>query len=176
MSAVNGDAGPAVDGGPHPIPVVELVPVTRDNWREARLLGVRPDQETFTPPVIVSLAKMGIRPGGPDDEHRPYAVMADGVMVGFGELSGAFGSWETLWFGGFLIDARYQGRGLGAAALEAFVELARQEPGCRELGLTVVPENEHARRLYRSHEFRSTGDLYEGEIVHRRRLEMALPR
>jgi diamine N-acetyltransferase len=159
-----------------PLRIVELAPVTRINWREAISLRVRPDQEPFTPSVAVSLAKVGIRPDGPDDEHRPYAVLADGAMVGFGELSGSFGSWETLWFGGFLIDARFQGRGLGAAALEAFVELARRVPACLELGLTVVPENEVGRRLYRAHGFRETGERFEGELIHRRRLEPGVER
>jgi diamine N-acetyltransferase len=152
-------------------PDVVLVPVTRDNWHEARSLAVRPDQNTFVPEVIVSLAKVGIRPGGPDDEHRPYAVLADGVMVGFGSLSGAFGIWETLWLGGFLIDARFQGHGLGAAALDAFIELAGHQPGCRELGLTVHPDNATAQRLYRSHGFATRGELYDGEVVFRRALD-----
>ena len=157
----------AVSGGSERHPVVNLVPVTRENWHQARALSVRPDQESFVPPVIVSLAKVGIRPGGPEDEHRPYAVMDGSQMVGFGELSGAFGSWETLWLGGFLVDARFQQQGYGRAALAEFVDLARGVPACRTLGLTVHPENAVAQRLYRSRGFETRGELFEGEVVYR---------
>jgi len=147
-------------------PAVVLVPVTRDNWREAIALRVRPDQEVFVPSVAVSLAKVAIRPDGPDEDYRSFGVMAEGAMVGFGQLIGQFGRSETLWIGGFLVDARFQGRGFGGSALDDFVALARREPGCRLVGLTVEPHNAHAIRLYASRGFQPTGAVYDGELVH----------
>ena len=161
---------------PHALPRVRLVPITRDNWREAISLRVRADQESFVPSVAISLAKALVRPDGPDDEHRPYAAVADGVMVGFGSLSANFGVAEILWIGGFLIDARFQGRGFGRAAPNAFVALARQEPSCRAVGLTVEPHNALAIRLYRSRGFEATGEMFDGELVHLLRLETVVAR
>ena len=125
------------------------------------------------PSVAVSLAKVGIRPDGPDEEYRSYGVMADDVMVGFGQLAGQFGRSETLWIGGLMIDRTFQGRGFGRAAVSAFVELAAGERSCRAVALTVEPHNEHASQLYRSLGFVATGEIFDGELVHRRALEAA---
>ncbi len=156
-------------------PAVELVPITRENWLEAAALRVSPDQEAFVPPAIVSIAKGVVRPDGPDEEYRPYAVMADGVIVGFGQLAGQFGVGDTLWLNGFLIDERFQGRGLGRAALEAFVGLVSSEPNCTAVQLTVQPRNAVARGLYERAGFRPTSEVYEGELVYRLELNDGPP-
>lgn len=153
------------------LPSVTLVPITRENWLAAIALRVRPDQEAFVPSVPVSLAKVAIKPDGPEEEYRSFAVMADGTMVGFGQLVGQFGVSPTLWISGLLIDAAFQGQGFGLAAVLAFVELAASAPACREVGLTVEPHNEQARRLYRSLGFVDTGQMYDSELVHRLSLE-----
>jgi diamine N-acetyltransferase len=149
---------------PAALPVVDLVPITRDNWLEAAALGVAPEQESFVPSAR-SLAKVAVRRDGPDDEYRSYGVCADGVMAGFGQLSGVFATAGTRWIGGLLIDRRYQRRGYGRAALRALVGLARQEATTRAVGLTIEPNNAVARGLYESEGFVATGDSYAGELV-----------
>ncbi|MBM4408007.1 MAG: GNAT family N-acetyltransferase [Chloroflexi bacterium] len=150
---------------PTPVPAVELVPITRDNWLEAIALKVATDQNAFTPSVAVSLAKESIRPDGPEDEYRSYGIRADGAMVGFGQLCKDFRTPGTCWIGGFLIDRRFQRRGYGRAALRALIALARREPTTTGVGLTLEPHNAVARRLYESEGFAATGDVYAGELV-----------
>jgi diamine N-acetyltransferase len=160
----------------HPPQPVELVPVTRDNWLAAIALRVRADQESFVPSVAVSLAKVAIQPDGPEEQFRSYGVVSEDEMVGFGQLVGQFGRAQTLWIGGLLIDARYQGRGFGRAALDGLIRLAADEPSCVAVGLTVAPANGHARRLYRAMGFVETGAVWDDELVHRLGLEPRGPR
>jgi diamine N-acetyltransferase len=64
----------------------------------------------------------------------------------------------------FMIDARYQGRGYGRAALLATLEHIKRQPNGRGIQLSYVPENEVAARLYAGAGFRPTGRIIDGEI------------
>ena len=147
------------------VPTVALVPITRENWLEAIALRVASEQESFVPSVAVSLAKESIRPDGPDDEYRSYAIVGEGEMVGFGQLAGDFATPGMRYVGGFLIDRRFQRRGYGRAALRALIELAQRDANTTGVGLTIESHNDVARRLYESEGFVATGDIYAGELV-----------
>lgn len=84
------------------MPEVLLKEVSRENWEEALRLSVRPDQQRFTPTVAVSLAKAYIRPEGLP--NTPYAVYADGQMVGFLNTVCDLRTTDTYWINGVLID------------------------------------------------------------------------
>ena len=128
---------------------VSTRPVTAENWEEALALSVSPEQERFVPSVVLTLAKCFIRPDG--QTHEPYAVYAGAAMVGFYRLSYVPSEETKCYLGGFLIDRAYQGRGYGRAALSLYLaEVRRRFPACREVYLTVHPENERAAALYSS--------------------------
>lgn len=66
-----------------------------------------------------------------------------------------------------MIDRRYQGRGYGRQAVELALEYVRTLP-CGPAGLcwlSYEPENQAAKKLYRSCGFRETGELDLGEII-----------
>ena len=69
------------------------------------------------------------------------------------------------WIYRLMIDARFQGRGFGTAALQAIVALMRTLPGCSSIVLGVVPANAGAARLYRRGGFKERGDELDGETV-----------
>ena len=54
----------------------------------------------------------------------------------------------------FMIDERHQRRGYGRRALELVVEHVREQPGARDLLVSVVPREDSAERLYASAGFR----------------------
>ena len=148
---------------------ITLREVTSENWRETLQLTVRPEQQRFiadyAPIAAIALAKAYIRPGGLT--WAPYAIYADAHMVGFVALAYMPNTTDQYWIFHFFIDQRYQGRGHGRAALQAFIELVRREhPQCRTLQLVVHPENTQARRLYTSAGFRPTGTERWGEPVY----------
>lgn len=135
-------------------------PIAEPNWRDTLTLGVRPDQQDFVadfaPIAAIILAKSFIRPGG--KIWQPYAIYADGTLIGLLALAFTHGSADDYWIYHFFIDQRYQGRGYGRGALTAFLQLVGdQHPTCRSLYLTVHPDNHLAQRLYISAGFQPTG-------------------
>lgn len=59
---------------------------------------------------------------------------------------------------GMMVDARWRGRGVGGALVEAMVDASRQL-GAHKIALQVWPHNEAALRLYRRHGFVEEGVL-----------------
>jgi diamine N-acetyltransferase len=148
---------------------ITLREITRENWRAALSLAVHPEQQRFiadyTPIAAIALAKAYIRPDGM--EWLPYAIYAGAEMVGLIELAYQPGSSDRYWAYHFFIDRSQQGKGYGKAAFQAFIQLIRdQHPSCRQLNLTVHPENPRAQQLYISLGFRPDGRELWGELVY----------
>jgi len=162
------------------MPTVTLRDITRENWRDALVLSVAPDQLRFVSdspcPVALMLAKAYIQPGGlPVAPFGVYA-RADGLerMVGFFALAYEPGSADRYLLMHFLVDRRWQRRGYGAAALHALVALlTERHPACRSIDVTVHPDNHLARRLYERCGFADTGTLLFGEPCYRLSLDRA---
>jgi diamine N-acetyltransferase len=148
---------------------IALQEVSAENWRAALALGVQPDQQRFVadcvPIAAIALAKAYIRPGGL--VWVPYAIAADQTIVGLIELAYEPNSVDRYWIYHFFIDARYQGKGYGTAALRAFVRLVwATHTRCKQINLTVHPENHQARRVYTGVGFRPAGREVDGEPVY----------
>ncbi|UZJ77961.1 GNAT family N-acetyltransferase [Fictibacillus sp. KU28468] len=149
--------------------MIELKPVDRGNWEEALQLKVKKEQEHFVPSVAVSLAKVYIKPDGDDVEYLPFAIYAEGMMVGF--IMHAFEEQNDnmYWINGFLIDEKHQGKGYGKRAMIEMISWIEERfPHSRETRLTVHQENQRAAVLYKRLDYLPTGDVYDGEIVYKR--------
>ena len=149
---------------------ITLREITRRNWRAALALEVAPEQQRFVaghaPIAAIVLAKAYVRPGGL--LWIPYLIAADTRPVGLLALAYIPGSTDNYWLYHLFIDRREQGRGHGGQALRALIALvAAQHPACRQLNLTVHPENSPAQRLYTAAGFRPTGEERDGEPVYR---------
>jgi diamine N-acetyltransferase len=160
----------------YPMRLLTLCEVTRENWRAALRLAVRPEQQRFiadyAPIAAIALAKAYVRPGGL--VWTPYAFSAGDEMVGFAALAYEPGSVDNYWICHFFIDHDYQGQGYGGQALRLLIEFVRERhPNCRMLHLTVHPENVAAQRLYASGGFQPTGVERDGEPVYQLRLRDA---
>ncbi len=147
---------------------VSIVPVTRDNWRAMLELTVAPEQQRFVaasvPIAAIVLAKAYVGPGAL--AWRPYAICERDVPVGMVAVASEDGSADRYWIYHFFIDRAHQGRGLGTQAMEALLALIRREhPGCREVSLTVHPDNRVARALYERLGFAPTGGQVDHEPV-----------
>jgi diamine N-acetyltransferase len=70
----------------------------------------------------------------------------------------------------FMIDARYQGTGVGRRALELLFEHVRTRPGAKELLTSVVPGEGGPGPFYEKLGFVYTGEVDDGELVMRRAL------
>jgi len=143
--------------------------IRRGNWRKTLRLGVHPEQQRFVadsaPIAAIVLAKAYVGAGGLC--WRPYALAADGRMVGMLALAIAPGDDARCWLYHFFIDRTEQGRGYGTLALRRVIAfVAQRYPRCRTFCLTVHPENARARQLYERLGFAPTGEERDGEPVY----------
>jgi diamine N-acetyltransferase len=141
---------------------IELRPVTAENYRACIALEVLPEQRTFVAPNLNSLAEAYVYPA------------AEARMVYRGEEPVGFVLFHPVTpdrpadghcIVRFMVDHRFQGEGIARPALRAAVDFIVREHGADRVRLSVVPENERARALYRSEGFIETGDLDDGELV-----------
>jgi len=142
------------------IPDIRVVPVESDWHASLIALRMRPGQEDFVSPVARTLADALQRP-----DSRPMAVFAGQVPIGFYRTEARVRTLSEPAVGlrSFLLDADWQGRGLGQIAMEAAIaDAARYYPAARLLALTVNVRNTTALRLYLRAGFVDTGELYMG--------------
>src|ERR671933_2571799 len=131
-----------------------------------RLLGLapRPEQERFAGRLADTLPAAEA-----DPERTPVAILADGEPVGFfvlhrGPAAGVLASEpRDVLLRAFLVDARFQGRGIATRALAALPDfVADHLPGARRIVLSVNVRNPVAIRSYQRAGFADTGGLYQG--------------
>ena len=155
--------------------VIRLVPVGGDNVDEILALRVKEEQRGFVAPNDQSLIEAYIALS-----HHGAAFafgLYDGdtavgfCMIGFGAdddwtdapsvAAGNYNLWRLM------IDARFQGRGYGRAAMrEILAWIGRAPCGPAALcWLSYAPENEAARALYGSFGFRENGERDGDEVI-----------
>lgn len=96
------------------------------------------------------------------DEPVGFALFGYGHMEGDPEVAR-----DNYILCRFMIDQRYQGRGLGKRGLQACLDYLRTYPcgPARQVWLSYEPENAVARALYHGAGFRENGEMCGGEIV-----------
>lgn len=142
--------------------------ITDDNYRELIELEVKPDQKNCfyfksTKPNMMSLAEAYVRKGS-----KVMAVYNDDTMIGcvyyhiFKLPEGKKEAWITR----FMIDQRYQGKGLGRETMNMLIAHIREEAGEDvSIGLSYEPENALAKKLYDSLGFVPSGKIFGGQAV-----------
>lgn len=146
-----------------PSPDVSLAEVGAENWRAVAAVSVLPDQDRFVadPTYYLCLCHFG-------GDWQPLAVVADGAVVGH-VMWAVDEADNSHWIGGMMIDAKAQGRGVGAAAIRHML-VRFSDAGAREAALSYEPENRRAAELYSRLGFVETGELEGTEVVARRPL------
>ena len=142
--------------------------ITDDNYHELIDLEVKPDQKNCfyfksTKPNIMSLAEAYVRKGS-----KILAVYNDDTMIGcvyyhiFKLPEGKKEAWITR----FMIDQRYQGKGLGRETMNMLIAHIREEAGEDvSIGLSYEPENALAKKLYDSLGFVPRGKMLGEQVV-----------
>ena len=146
--------------------MVELREITEDNYGECFKLKVTEAQNNFVASNIYSLAQARVF----YETAYPFAVYADGGMVGFimlGYLKPE--NQYTVWR--LMIDERFQGKGYGRQALLLGIEYLKEKFGPPEIFLSYEPDNHVAEKLYESVGFKKTGGLWGDEIIMRLNLK-----
>lgn len=140
---------------------INLRPITDQNREECINLRTRQDQQHFVASNLDSLEKAEAEPS-----TRAFGIYNEDRMIGFTLFDVLpYEDDDCFWIVRFMIDEKYQGRGLGKAALSEIISTMSKIEGCRKIRTSHVPENEFVNKLYKSFGFQETGDLMDGEIV-----------
>lgn len=142
---------------------LKLEAVNQENIYKCIALKVSDDQKNFVAPNVYSIAESKVNPN-----YHPYVVKDGDLVVGFVmlDIDLTLDLEDYYWVPRLMIDAKYQGKGYGKKAMQLVVELLSKEPRCERIRLSYEPENEGARKFYKSLGFVETGHvLDEGEIV-----------
>ncbi len=134
---------------------LRVAPVTAQNREALLALRPAPGQEGFVETVAQCLEEASAL-----DCWRPVGLYDGNLAVGFA-MYGRFASEAPdgrVWLDRLLIDARYQGRGYGRAALEALLRRIEREYRPPRVYLSVVAGNSAAVALYQSFGFRFNGE------------------
>lgn len=132
---------------------VQLVDVTEENWRAVAELQVLPSQERFTRSALFSIAEAQFYP-----DVRLKAILGDKgqpvglVVFGLNEEDGHY------WIFRLLLDAAQQHKGYGRAAVQRVINEITARPECQHVWLRYYPDNQGAKRLYRSLGFVEVGE------------------
>ncbi len=141
--------------------MVELRPITEENFLGAFHLQLAPGQEAFVSHPIRSLAQAYVY----RDQCQPFGICAAGKMIGYVMVIYDYDVPEyDIWH--MMIDASMQGRGYGGEALDRVLDYIRTQPfgDSRRVALTCNRNNPVARKLYESKGFTATGAADEDEI------------
>ena len=144
---------------------VSLREITAETVIAVSRLAVADSQKGFVAPNAVSLAQALFAP-----EAWYRAIYLDDTPVGFVMLSDEtqavsppeqpeIGVWR------FMIDARHQGQGIGAAALRQVIEQVRARGRFATLELSYVPGPGCPESFYLGLGFRHTGRVDGNEVV-----------
>ena len=148
-----------------PAPSVTLREISADSVIPVIRLSVAESQKGFVAPNATSLAQALFAP------EAWYRAICDGEdIVGFVMLADeslkrpppdkpGIGVWR------FMVDARYQARGIGRAAMQLVIEHARSKGMFDVLELSYVPGPGCPEPFYLSLGFRHTGRKDDGEVV-----------
>jgi len=145
--------------------LVSLREISADTVREITRLAVRPEQQRFVASNAVSLAQALF-----SEEAWYRAIYADESPAGFvmlyDESIRAVPPAEPevdLWR--FMIDAQFQGQGIGAAALAQVIAHVQSKKAFSTLAVSYVPGAGCPEAFYLKAGFRHTGKLDDGEII-----------
>jgi diamine N-acetyltransferase len=142
---------------------VELREITADTVRRVCEIAVAERQRGFVAANALSIAQAHFEP-----RHWMRAICVGDEVAGF-VLTKEDRQQPLFYLWRFMVDARYQRRGVGRQAMELLLDRWRGL-GAQEGVLSVVEDNHGAIAFYKSLGFRLTGELAGGELVMRLQL------
>ncbi|CAM3865155.1 GNAT family N-acetyltransferase [Alkalicoccus chagannorensis] len=134
---------------------LSMYPVDRHNFRSIAALTVASSQETLIENNALSMLEAWWEP---EFDWHCFGLYLDDTPAGF-VMAGA---WEEtkkeVWLDRFMIDVRFQGRGLAGPLLQTAVTGIQQHWPADTIILSIHPDNTRARRFYEKHGFHFTGE------------------
>ena len=152
------------DAPPSALPVT-LREISAESVIAITRLAVADSQKGFVASNAVSLAQALFEPMAwyraiyAGDEPAGFVMLYDESLAPVPPAEPSIGVWR------FMVDARFQGRGIGKAALQQVIAHVRSKQRFRTIELSYVPEPGCAEGFYLGLGFRHTGRFDDNEVV-----------
>ena len=137
-------------------PETSLREITKETVRLVTALDVGPDQHGLVAPNSISIAEAHFEPKAWVRAIYYGEEPAGFAMVWRDPDERLFYIWR------FMVDAGFQGKGVGRHAIELLLAEARAD-GVDEVTLSVVPGPHSATAFYEGCGFEATGEMHGGE-------------
>jgi diamine N-acetyltransferase len=144
---------------------VTLREITADTVRAVNVLAVHPAQRQQVATNAESLSQALFAPEAwyraiyADDEPAGFVMLYDESLRAVPPPAPQVAVWR------FMVDGRFQGRGVGRAAMTEVIAHVRRKGLFRTLELSYVPGPAPPEPFYLKLGFRHTGRVDEGEVV-----------
>ena len=135
--------------------------IDRNNFFEVIELGVTDEQKGFVATNLFSLAQAKAYP-----ECICLAIYSDDVLVGF-TMYCIDEEDDEYWIYRLMIDAKYQSKGYGKAAMEKLIGIIKNDKEHQAIYISFEPNNTWAKQLYEKLGFKADGRVIDGEIVYK---------
>ncbi|NMH72464.1 GNAT family N-acetyltransferase [Bacillus sp. RO2] len=134
--------------------LLKIQTVNSSNWRQIISLQVAGNQQRFIEKNEISLLESVY-----DTKHdwKCYGLFENKTPVGFVMIGVENKEDRYIWLDRFMMDAKFQGRGLGTAFLLLIIEFIANQHEVDEIVLSIIKENSFAKAFYVQHGFDNTG-------------------
>lgn len=131
--------------------MIELKPVTIDNFRDIANLKINKEQEQYIPDNIFLIAISNIIP-----QCIPLAIYNDNVAVGF-SMYGPDENRESYWIHIMMIDEKHQGKGYARESFQKILSEIQKDKSVKKIILAVNKGNLNAVKIYEKYGFKFNG-------------------
>ena len=140
--------------------MLKLVDLNQNNWKDASKLEVHDSQKNFIASNLHSIAESCFYDG-----TLLKGIYNDSEMIGFSLCFFPSDEQEYGYIVRYMIDKKHQKKGYGTKGLHLLLkEVFKQAYAKKYVTLTVIPENDIAKRLYERVGFHNTNEIVEGEL------------
>ena len=139
---------------------VKIAELTAENWYDCCELEVAAEQAKYIESNAVSIAQSKYEPA-----LRPYAIYAEGKVVGFLMYNSVQEELDGYWIYRIMIDKSFQGKGIGKEATELMIAEMAKLLNAKKIVVGYHPENAGAHHLYASLGFIDQGHRFGKEMA-----------
>lgn len=139
---------------------IRLQELSSENWYECCQLEISEEQKEYIDTNAISIAQSKF-----EVTLKPYAIICDGVIVGFLMYNSVKEELDGYWIYRIMIDKKFQGKGIGRIASELmFFEMSKL-PDVKKIVVGYHPDNLGAHNLYSKLGFINNGDRFGKEMA-----------
>lgn len=145
---------------------MKLIDITKENYVQVALLTTNEDLIPTVLEKYVTSNAFSMAQTKYSDKWITKAVENDGNIIGFAMYGPTDLDGDTVFqLCRFMIDVRFQGKGYGKQALSLVLDEMKQLDGCKEVYLSIEPENKRARHIYENAGFVCLDREISGELL-----------